>query len=160
MNGSRQSAGSTCSTASSPPSPASPRASPRSRSTSAPPSPRGTGCAGARCAPSWRERGRKKRVEDGRGRQRTARGSLPPPHFVTAGNDTVRRPAMPAVGWVRMATYEQLRAWQECHKLVLETYRATKSFPTEELYGLMAHSLGVDLPAAANIVEGSSKHGA
>ena len=39
-----------------------------------------------------------------------------------------------------MAPYEQLRAWRECHKLVLETYRATKSFPREELYGLTSQA--------------------
>src|SRR5947208_16441926 len=59
-----------------------------------------------------------------------------------------------------MAPYERLKAWQECHKLVLETYRATRSFPREELYGLTSQTRRAAFSAAANIVEGSAKHGA
>src|SRR5437763_15598853 len=58
-----------------------------------------------------------------------------------------------------MAPYERLKAWQECHKLVLETYRATRSFPREELYGLTSQARRAAFSAAANIVEGSAKHG-
>ena len=61
---------------------------------------------------------------------------------------------------VCMPPYERLKAWQECHKLVLETYRATKSFPREELYGLTSQTRRAAFSAAANIVEGSAKHGA
>ena len=61
---------------------------------------------------------------------------------------------------VGMAPYERLKAWQECHKLVLETYRATRSFPREELYGLTSQTRRAAFSAAANIVEGSAKHGA
>ena len=59
-----------------------------------------------------------------------------------------------------MAPYERFRAWQECDKLVLETYRATKSFPREELYGLTSQARRAALSAAVNIVEGSTKRGA
>src|SRR5437870_13515973 len=59
-----------------------------------------------------------------------------------------------------MPPYERLRAWQECHKLVLETYRATKAFPREELYGLTSQTRRAAFSAAANIVEGSAKRGA
>ena len=54
--------------------------------------------------------------------------------------------------------YERLKAWQECHRLVLETYRATKSYPREELYGLTSQTRRAAFSAAANIVEGSAKH--
>src|SRR5437660_6625634 len=59
-----------------------------------------------------------------------------------------------------MPPYERLKAWQECHKLVLETYRVTKGFPREELYGLTSQARRAAFSAAVNIVEGSSKRGA
>src|SRR5947207_7412728 len=59
-----------------------------------------------------------------------------------------------------MPPYERLKAWQECHRLVLETYHATKSFPREELYGLTSQARRAAFSAAVNIVEGSSKRGA
>ncbi|HVH66527.1 MAG TPA: four helix bundle protein [Gemmatimonadales bacterium] len=58
-----------------------------------------------------------------------------------------------------MPPYESLRAWQECHKLVLETYGVTKSFPREETYGLTSQARRAAFSAAANIVEGSAKRG-
>ena len=59
-----------------------------------------------------------------------------------------------------MAPYERLRAWRECDELVLATYRATKSFPREELYGLTSQARRAAFSAAVNIVEGSAKRGA
>jgi four helix bundle protein len=58
-----------------------------------------------------------------------------------------------------MSPYERLKAWQECDKLVLETYRVTKSFPREELYGLTSQARRAAFSAAVNIVEGSAKRG-
>lgn len=60
---------------------------------------------------------------------------------------------------VLMPPYERLKAWQECHKLVLETYRVTKAFPREELYGLTSQARRAAFSAAVNIVEGSAKRG-
>jgi len=37
---------------------------------------------------------------------------------------------------VRMAPYEKLHAWRECHELALGVYGATKRFPSDERYGL------------------------
>jgi len=58
-----------------------------------------------------------------------------------------------------MPPYERLKAWQECHKLVLATYRVTKAFPREELYGLTSQARRAAFSAAVNIVEGSAKRG-
>src|SRR2546423_10503428 len=58
-----------------------------------------------------------------------------------------------------MAPYERFAAWRECHALALEVYRATRSFPKEELYGLTSQARRAAFSAAANIVEGSAKRG-
>lgn len=59
--------------------------------------------------------------------------------------------------WVRH--YERLIAWRECHRLVLEVYRATQAFPKHELYGLTSQARRAAVSAAVNIVEGSAKRG-
>src|SRR5438552_18307349 len=58
-----------------------------------------------------------------------------------------------------MAPYERFAAWRECHALALEVYRATRSFPKEELYGLTSQARRAAFSAAANIAEGSAKRG-
>lgn len=58
-----------------------------------------------------------------------------------------------------MATYKRLLAWRECHALVPMVYRATKSFPKHELYGLSSQARRAAFSAAANIVEGASRRG-
>jgi len=55
--------------------------------------------------------------------------------------------------------YERFAAWKECHALVLEVHRVTKTFPREEIYGLTAQARRAAFSAAANIVEGSAKRG-
>jgi four helix bundle protein len=59
-----------------------------------------------------------------------------------------------------MMPYERFHAWQKCHELVLAVYRATRAWPQEERYGLIAQGRRAAYSAAANIVEGSSKQGA
>ena len=80
--------------------------------------------------------------------------------FATTCDETMQQSGTADGTLVGMAPYERLKAWQECHKLVLETYRATRSFPREELYGLTSQTRRAAFSAAANIVEGSAKHGA
>jgi four helix bundle protein len=58
-----------------------------------------------------------------------------------------------------MAPYERLDAWRHCHQLALAVYRATKKFPSEERYGLVAQARRAAFSAAANIVEGSARRG-
>ena len=53
--------------------------------------------------------------------------------------------------------YEKLHAWRECHQMALAVYRATKSFPSDERYGLTSQLRRAAFSAAANIVEGSSR---
>ena len=58
-----------------------------------------------------------------------------------------------------MKRYERLEAWQAAHQLVLLTYRVTKTFPREELYGLTSQARRAAFSVAANIAEGSGKKG-
>jgi four helix bundle protein len=56
-------------------------------------------------------------------------------------------------------TYEDLAVWQKAHQLVLDTYAATRSFPREELYGLISQVRRSMASVAANIVEGFRRPG-
>src|SRR2546430_17607491 len=82
-------------------------------------------------------------------------------HFLATNCDETMQLSTTSDGTLAsMPPYERLKAWQEGHKLVLETYRATKTFPRDELYGLTSQTRRAAFSAAANIVEGSAKHGA
>ena len=56
-------------------------------------------------------------------------------------------------------TFEDLVVWQKAHAWVLAAYRASESFPKNELYGLTSQfrRAGVSIPA--NIAEGFKKTG-
>jgi|SRR5215216_2264779 len=58
-----------------------------------------------------------------------------------------------------MAIYQRLKAWQRCHDLCLAVYRTTKSWPSEERYGLSSQARRAAHSAAANIAEGCAKKG-
>jgi four helix bundle protein len=55
--------------------------------------------------------------------------------------------------------YERFEAWQRCPELALRVYQATKSWPHEELYGLISQARRAAVSAATNIAEGSAKRG-
>src|SRR5437667_11237909 len=61
---------------------------------------------------------------------------------------------------VRVPPYARLKVWQECHRLVLETSRVTKSFPRDDLYALTSQTRRAAFSAAANILAGSAEHSA
>ena len=58
---------------------------------------------------------------------------------------------------ILLQDYTQLLVWQRSHKLVLELYRATQSFPTVERYGLTAQLRRAALSVPTNIAEGSRR---
>ena len=58
-----------------------------------------------------------------------------------------------------MARYERFTAWQLCHDLTLNVYRATESFPKHELYGLTSQARRAAVSAGANLAEESMKKG-
>ena len=59
-----------------------------------------------------------------------------------------------------MDGHRRLEAWQRCHELVREIYRATKAFPADERYGLVSQLRRAAVSASANIAEGNARYGA
>ncbi|MBI5487575.1 MAG: four helix bundle protein [Deltaproteobacteria bacterium] len=55
-----------------------------------------------------------------------------------------------------MQDFEKLRVWIEAHRIVLEIYRVTRSFPGEERFGLTAQLRDAARSVPANIAEGSA----
>jgi len=56
-------------------------------------------------------------------------------------------------------SFRELIVWQKAHQLVLHTYRLTKKYPKEELFGLTSQMRRSAVSVAANIVEGYRKRG-
>lgn len=57
-------------------------------------------------------------------------------------------------------SFKDLIVWQKAHQLVLGVYNVTKSFPKEEVYGLISQIRRSSTSVAANIVEGFRKRSA
>jgi four helix bundle protein len=58
-----------------------------------------------------------------------------------------------------MLPYERFDAWKMAHRLALEVYEVTETWPAGEKYGLTAQVRRAALSAATNIAEGSAKRG-
>jgi four helix bundle protein len=56
-----------------------------------------------------------------------------------------------------MQDFRQLHVWQKAHRLTLSVYRATRSFPKEELYGLSSQLRRAASGIGANIAEGCGR---
>ena len=54
-------------------------------------------------------------------------------------------------------TFEDLVVWQKAHQLVLKIYRLSKSFPRDELFGLISQLRRAATSIPANIAEGFKK---
>ena len=54
--------------------------------------------------------------------------------------------------------FENLETWKEAHKLVIDIYKITKKFPSEEKFRLIDQLCRSVSSIAANIVEGNSRH--
>ncbi len=57
-----------------------------------------------------------------------------------------------------MQRFTELKVWQRSHALVLEVYRRTQAFPSEERYGLTSQLRRAATSVASNIAEGSKRH--
>ncbi len=58
---------------------------------------------------------------------------------------------------MKVKGYEDLIVWQKAVDLVVETYRATKAFPREEVYGLTAQIRRAVVSIPSNIAEGQGR---
>jgi len=55
--------------------------------------------------------------------------------------------------------FQDLKVWQEGHKLVLMVYRITKKFPGEEKFSLVSQMRRAAISIPANIAEGFKRRG-
>jgi four helix bundle protein len=53
-----------------------------------------------------------------------------------------------------MKDFKQLVVWQKSHQLTLAVYKATRTLPKEELYGLTSQIRRASASIPANIAEG------
>ena len=58
-----------------------------------------------------------------------------------------------------MKTFRDLFVWQKAHRLVLDVYLVTNTFPRSELYGLTSQMRRSAVSVSANIVEGFQRRG-
>ena len=56
-----------------------------------------------------------------------------------------------------MKDFKDLRVWTKAHSLTLGTYKATRGFPREELFGLTSQMRRSASSIGANIAEGSGR---
>lgn len=56
-----------------------------------------------------------------------------------------------------MQDYKSLKVWEKSHTLTLNVYKATNSFPKEELFGLVSQLRRASVSITTNIAEGSGR---
>jgi four helix bundle protein len=59
-----------------------------------------------------------------------------------------------------MQDFRRLKVWEKAHWLTLAAYRVTKTFPSDERFGLTAQILRSAASIPANIAEGCGRDGA
>ena len=58
-----------------------------------------------------------------------------------------------------MQDFRNLKVWEKAHALTLDVYKASKSFPREEMYGLTSQIRRASVSIGANIAEGACRGG-
>jgi four helix bundle protein len=55
--------------------------------------------------------------------------------------------------------FRNLKVWEKAHALTLDIYKASKSFPRDEVYGLTSQMRRASVSIGANIAEGACRRG-
>jgi four helix bundle protein len=64
-----------------------------------------------------------------------------------------------ARGYAAMKNFRDLQVWEKAHSLTLASYRITKEFPKQEMYGMSSQIRRCAASIPANIAEGCGKRG-
>ncbi|MFH1542553.1 MAG: four helix bundle protein [bacterium] len=59
---------------------------------------------------------------------------------------------------MQVRTFKDLIVWQKAYSLVLDIYKATKNFPTEEKFGLISQLRRAAVAIPSNIAEGYGRN--
>lgn len=59
----------------------------------------------------------------------------------------------------KISSFTDLIVWKEAHKLALEIYKVTKTFPKEETYSLIDQMKRCSVSVSSNIAEGFVRRG-
>jgi four helix bundle protein len=55
--------------------------------------------------------------------------------------------------------FRNLKVWEKAHALTLDVYKASRSFPREEMYGLTSQMRRASVSIGSNIAEGTCRRG-
>jgi len=58
-----------------------------------------------------------------------------------------------------MQSFRNLKVWEKAHVLTLDVYKASKSFPRDEIYGLTSQMRRASVSIGSNIAEGTCRRG-
>jgi len=58
-----------------------------------------------------------------------------------------------------MQDFRNLKVWEKAHALTLDVYKASKSFPRDEIYGLTSQMRRASVSIGSNIAEGACRKG-
>jgi four helix bundle protein len=58
---------------------------------------------------------------------------------------------------MRMSDFKQLEVWQKAHRATLEVYKITRSFPSEERFGLTSQIRRAAVSIGSNLAEGRGR---